>query len=326
MKKLLPATFLVSAAFAASAPVREVHSECPALSGLPVCHFRDGYMFQFDTLVNRVIRVYAPDGHFTVNLPIQLPGASVTWPTDVAVDFDGTFVAGAFGGDGDIRHVTQFRVAMFDSNGIQTGVIDTKTFSPNHVAIAEDHSIRVLGAQNGLRNKQDYMVVRKYTRAGELVGSYLPRSTFPAGLEPGGASVPATLMAAGNRIAVVAFSGKVGNLLELIELDTEENVIGRMRSDNQSSMNFALTTDGHLYGWTNVKGAGSTLYLFDVKAGTLTSMGGPESLGWLMGADGEDLVFRVRGEEGQTKAGWFLQPEAQDAGRKPGGTEAPPHD
>jgi hypothetical protein len=133
-------------------------------------------------------------------------------------------------------------------------------------------------------------------------------------------------MAAGNRIAVVAFSGKVGNLLELIELDTEENVIGRMRSDNQSSMNFALTTDGHLYGWTNVKGAGSTLYLFDVKAGTLTSMGGPESLGWLMGADGEDLVFRVRGEEGQTKAGWFLQPEAQDAGRKPGGTEAPPHD
>ncbi len=307
MKKLLPATFLVSAAFAASAPVREVHSECPALSGLPVCHFRDGYMFQFDTLVNRVIRVYAPDGHFTVNLPIQLPGASVTWPTDVAVDFDGTFVAGAFGGDGDIRHVTQFRVAMFDSNGIQTGVIDTKTFSPNHVAIAEDHSIRVLGAQNGLRNKQDYMVVRKYTRAGELVGSYLPRSTFPAGLEPGGQGVPPNVMAAGNRIALVAFSGNVGNLLELIELDGDGNVLARMRSDHEGGKTFALTTDGNFYGR---RSKAADLVLFDVAAGTSKTFDAPQPTGWLMGADGENLVYRIPGEEGLTAAGWFNQPAA----------------
>ena len=310
MKMLLAATFAV-AAFGANAPVREVQSECPALANQPVCHFRNGYMFQFDTVVNRVIRVYAPDGRFTVNLPIQLPGASVSWPHDVAVDSDGTFVAGAFGGDGDIRHVTQFGVAMFDANGIQTGVIDTKNFSPNHVAIDADHSIWVLGSQ-GRRSgepQQDYMILRKYTRDGKLAGSFLPRSTFPAGLEPGGASVPATLMAAGNRIAVVAFSGKVGNLLEVIELDTEGNVLGRMRSDNQAR-DFALTTDGHLYGWTIVKDAGPTLYLFDVKAGTLTSVGSPQSVGWLMGADGENLVFRVIGEEGQTKAGWFLQPAA----------------
>lgn len=120
--------------------------------------------------------------------------------------------------------------------------------------------------------------------------------------------MPATLMAAGNRIAVVAFSGTVGNLLEVIELDGDGNVLGRMRSDTQNSMNFALTTDEHIYGWTHVRDAGPTLYLLDVKAGTLTSTGSPESVGWLMGADGEDLVFRVRGEEGQTKAGWFLQP------------------
>jgi len=306
MKILLSTTFFVSAALAASVPVHEVQSECPALGNQPVCHFRNGYMFQFDTLVNRVIRVYAPDGHFTVNLPIQLPGASVTWPTDVAVDSDGTFVAGAFGGDGDIRHVTQFGVAMFDSNGIQTGVIDTKNFSPNHVAIAEDHSIWVLGAQNGPRNKPDYMVLRKYTRAGESVGSYLPRSTFPAGLEPGSGSVPATLMAAGNRIAVVTFSGNVGNLLELIQLDGDGNVLGRMRSDHEGNSTFALTTDGNFYGRRSGKAA--ALVLFDVAAGTSKTLDAPQAIGWLMGADGENLVYRIPGEEGLTAAGWFNQP------------------
>jgi hypothetical protein len=234
----------------------------------------------------------------------------VSWPYDVAVDADGTFAASAGGGDGDVRHVTQFGVAMFDANGIQTGVIDTKNFSPNHVAIAGDHSIWVLGSQSGPRNKQDYTILRKYTRDGKLAGSYLPRSTFPAGLEPGGASVPATVMAAGNRIAVVAFSGNVGNRLELIELDGDGNVLGWMRSDNQNSINFALTTDGHLYGWYGLGSAKSNLFLFDVAAGTLTSMDAPQSVGWLMGADEESLVFRMRGEEGQTKAGWFNQPGA----------------
>jgi hypothetical protein len=36
MKTILAAALFVSAVFAASAPVREVQSECPALSGQPV--------------------------------------------------------------------------------------------------------------------------------------------------------------------------------------------------------------------------------------------------------------------------------------------------
>jgi hypothetical protein len=319
MKMLLTAALFVNAALAAGAPIREVQSECPAVANQPVCQFRNGYMFQFDTVVNRVIRVYAPDGRFTVNLPLQLPGASVSWPRDVAVDSDGTFVAGAFGGEGDVRHPGQFGVAMFDANGIQTAVIDTKNFSPNHVTIAADHSIWVMGSQarGPGEPRQDYMILRKYTRDGKPAGSYLPRSTFPAGLEPGEASAPATLMAAGNRIAVVAFSGKVGNLLELIELDTDGNVLGRMRSDNQNGMNYALTTDGHFFGFGH---RSAELLLFDVAAGTLTSMDVPPSVGSLMGGDGENLVYRIRGEEGQTKAGWFNQPAVPAVANSASGT------
>jgi hypothetical protein len=81
-----------------------------------------------------------------------------------------------------------------------------------------------------------------------------------------------------------------------------------MRSDGAGARNFGLTKDGHFYGWSRVKDAGSNLLLFDVAAGTLTSMGAPQSAGWLMGADGDDLVFRVPGAEGQTTARWFNQP------------------
>jgi hypothetical protein len=216
-------------------------------------------MLRFDSSFDRVIRVYGPDGHFRLNLPIQLPDVPITWANDVAVDIDGTFVAGASGGDGDIRHgVSKSGLAMFDANGLQTEFIDTGKFWPNHIAIAPDHSIWVLGAQS--RSKDDYNVVRRYSRAGELLGSYLPRSTFPAGLEPGGAGVGPTIMAAGEKIAVVAFSGVIGNLLELVELDGSGSVLGRMRSDKQRVDFYGLTDDGSFYGGTN-----GMLLRFDVR-------------------------------------------------------------
>jgi len=317
MKTLLSAALFASAALAAGDPVREVQSECPALSGHEICRFRNGYMFQFDHAVNSVIRVYAPDGRFTLNLPLRLPGAGVAWPYDVAVDSDGSFVVGAVGGDGGARYVTQRGVIMLDSNGIQTGVIDTKDFWPNHVAIAEDHSIWVLGSEDKSRNRPDYMILRKYNRAGDLVSSYLPRSTFPAGLEPGSPSVPATLMAAGNRIAVIAFSGRIGDLLELIQLDVDGNVIGRMRADHLHDVDFALTTDAHLYARSG-GGAARSVLLFDVAAGTSKSLDAPPDTGWLMGADQETLVYCIRGEEGQTKAGWFTQPAADSTAANSG--------
>jgi hypothetical protein len=34
----------------------------------------------------------------------------------------------------------------------------------------------------------------------------------------------------------------------------------------------------------------------------------PQSVGWLMGADGENLVYCIPGEEGLTGAAWFNQP------------------
>ena len=279
-------------------------SECPEPGGVPICEYRSGYMLKFDRDFDRVIRVFGPDGRFRLNLPIQMPDVPVTWANDVAVDSDGTFVAGASGGEGDSRHgLAKSGLVMFDANGLQTAFIDTGKFWPNHVAIAPDHAIWVLGSQS--RSKEDYNVVRKYSRAGELLGSYLPRSTFPAGLEPGGSSVPATIMAAGDRVAVVVFSGMNGTLRELVTLDGSGNLLGRMRSDKQRVQFYALTSDGVFYGGRN-----GILLRFDAAKGATSAVEAPARQYCLTGADGVNLVFRTHTKDGLLETLELAQPSA----------------
>jgi hypothetical protein len=311
MKMLLVATLFVSGVFATDGPVREVQSECFEPSGQPICVFRNGYLFKFSAQFDRVMRVYAPDGHFALNVPIYLPGADSAWAEDVAVDSDGKFVVAAAGttsGTTGDRH----GLVMLDSNGLQTSFIDTKAFGPGHLAIASDHSIWVLGSRGRSKKGEDYMILRKYSRHGELQGSYLPRSTFAQGTEPGSAGIFESVMTAENRVVVVAVSGQNSSLRELIELDGNGNVLGRMRSDHDGVMQFAFTTDGHLYGWRCVRETKCvpTLALFDVAAGSSKNLDTLQPFFSLLGADGEDLVYRIPGGDERVKAAWFEQPSA----------------
>jgi hypothetical protein len=212
-------------------------------------------------------------------------------------------VIGAGGSRSDIRHVNDAGLAMFDSDGIQTGFVDTKKFWPSHVSIAPDHSIWVLGEELYSKNAADYMVVRKYSRDGQLLGSFLPRSTFPAGLEPGGSAPYTSIMTAGDKIAVVALSGMVGNLRELIELDDSGNVLGRMRSDKLPVMFYALTSDGGFYG-----GANTFLFRFNVAKGVTTTVQAPAKEYCLVGANGVNLVYRTRVKDGQPATMELPQP------------------
>jgi hypothetical protein len=308
MKRLLAAALCVSAAFAASGPVREVQSECSALFGQPICVFRNGYLFKFD----RVMKVYAPDGHFALNAPIYLPGADSAWAEDVGVDSDGTFVVAASGTTGGDLKAKRHGLLMLDSSGVQTTFVDTTAFRPGHVAVAPDHSIWVLGSRERSKKGEDYMSLRKYSRLGELKGSYLPRSTFAHGMEPGSAGIFEAVMAAENRIVVVAVSGNNSSFRELIELDGNGNVLGRMRSDHDGVMQFALTADGHLYGWGcgGAKTCVSTLMLFNIAASSWTSLDTLRPNFSLIGADGADLVYRIPGGDERVKAAWFEQPAA----------------
>jgi hypothetical protein len=310
MKFLLALAFAATA-FAADNPIRTVNSDCPAISNQPICEFRAGYLMRFSYSFDPVVRVYAPDGHFALNIPIYLPGADFAWAQDVAVDTDGSFIIGASGTvHGNLRE-TRHGLVFDDPNGLQTKVIDTKDWSPDHVAIAPDHSIWVLGAawSHPYPASGDYMIVRNYSRTGELLGSYVPRSTFPKGLEPGGPGSASALLASQDRIIVVAVSGNTSETRELIELDQDGKLLGRMPWDKRGASNFALTADAHLYWYGQRPEEG--IDQIDVPASTSNKLAVPAHVGYLMGADQNNLVFQVRGGPGNTAAGWFTQPAGQ---------------
>src|SRR6185312_1476085 len=263
--KLLMISLCLAAALPAATPIRELQTECPVISNQAICQFRGGRMFKFDTEVNRIMRVSAFDGQFNFAAPVRLPDAAVAWTYDVAVDPDGGFAVAALAGSGDIRDITKAGIVLLDAQGIQTGSIDTGNFRPTHIAIAEDRSIWALGYQPRAI-VGDYNIVRKYSPGGVLLGSYLPRSSFPRGVDPAGAFASGRVLAAGGRIAVVALSGMKGTEREVIELDSNGALLGRMRIDGDRSREFALTEDGNLYGWYRSPAAGATLKLFDARA------------------------------------------------------------
>src|SRR5579859_6048211 len=80
-------------------------------------------------------------------------------------------------------------IVVLDRDGRQEQFIDTGRYMPNALCFAQDHSIwtigMLFGPHDGDVRGSDYSLVRHYSRAGEELGSYLARSSFPPGLSPG---------------------------------------------------------------------------------------------------------------------------------------------
>jgi hypothetical protein len=311
MRILVAAAVILQAAFAANVPQpppqREVATDCPLIAGTPVPEFRGGRVFRFDD----TLMACAPDGTFAFHAPIQLPGAASVIVNDVGVDPDGTFVVAAAGRqDG---RPSSHGLVMLDGHGIQTGFIDTKEFVPSHVAVADDHSIWVLGFRNRkpAPSGEDYMILRRYSREGVAVGGYLPRSTFPAGLEPGAPGSPTALMVAHDSIAVVAVAGNTSAHREIVMLDYARGELGRMPlldEPRAKVVSFALTSDGQLYGWRQSRAEGLSVLRFDVAAKTWKGVDPPGACYTLIGADGESLVYRDHSpQDGKVHLAWFAK-------------------
>jgi len=130
-----------------------------------------------------------PDGTFAFNKNIELPGGIQPVVRDLDFDTGGSaaVAASAQGSSGFILGILRL-----DRTGRQTGFIDTGRYCPASIAIASDPSIWTLGWQIAADrppypDRQDYMIVRRYSTDGREDKGFLPRSSFPAGLEPGSA-------------------------------------------------------------------------------------------------------------------------------------------
>ena len=108
-------------------------------------------------------------------------------------------------------------IELRDAFGNLLQSINTGRYIPEHLAFGEDHTIWSLGLQTDATklvypDRQDYMILRHYSREGKDMGAYLPRSLFPAGLEPGSIGWQnRAITVTRDRVGVQVYSGNPGN-------------------------------------------------------------------------------------------------------------------
>ncbi len=273
---------------AASDPVREVTSLAARAGNQLVPAFYNGYIYWVGLAGDdSQLTIYAPDGHLAFCFETQNGVVE-----NIALDTDGS-VAVAW------QSQKSAGIDFRDSAGTLTRTIQTGRYVATHLAFAEDYSLWSLGwqrdAADGTRaDRRDYMTVRKYGPDGKESGAYLPRSSFPPGLEPGMPSWQRSnsIVVAHDRVGLWADSGDNDGKTEWVELDLTGVLLGRWRLDEFSySPRVAPTTDGHLFVQDqDSKTHAHRLYKLDRASSAWQEVDAPPS-GRMEGADGNALVF-----------------------------------
>ncbi len=308
-RMLLPLTFCIAGVFAGTEPVREVISQANLVGNQLIPRFYNGYVYYLGEGRPSQLRLYAPDGHLVLATDLQEPGGPPPNLTGLAIDTDGTIAVSY----ADVDHVNRGGIEFLDSTGKRTGGIDTQNYLPGNLCYAGDHSLWSFGAQQdkdnpGRADRQDYMLVRKYS-GGKQAAAYLPRSGFPAGLEPGSDSwQEMRITVTHDRAGVLAWR-ETSEDLEWVELDLNGKLTGRWKFSGRSEPSFAFTSDNHLYALRRDRGAKlRQLAVFDRASSAWKDVEAPMD-GGLYGADGDELVF-AGWENGPMHLRWFKQPAA----------------
>jgi len=298
MRRLLPLLVLICSAIA-SAQVRDVYYQgyLTPLNIMP--SFDRGYLVVYDT--DHRTDVFGPDGALLYRATVRVPGAGWAEILNGAVDSDGTLAlavevaspAGAEEGGG---------IVLFDRSGAQIRYFETKDFLPTQVDFGPDHAIWAIGWLGNERGPtEDYSILRKYARDGRELGRFLPRSSFPAPddhrREP--MILPDIglwqLRVAGNRVEAALYRART-----LVETDLNGREIGRWDM-SPGERPYAITANGQVWGKE-----GNQLRIFDRSAGMWRPVTFTLPNARLIGAEGNDLVFKLR--DGTETLRWMPAP------------------
>jgi hypothetical protein len=249
---------------------------------------------------------YGPDGKLAYDGTIEVPGGIQPIVRDVDFDSEGraAVAVSATGGASGFLH----GILLLDRAGRQTRFVNTGFYVPAHIAAASDYSIWTLGWQMDPTHppfpvRPDYMIVRHMAPDGTELGAYLPRSLFPAGIEPGISGAGPQIAVTGDRVGILAYSGKTGAHSEWVELDLNGNVLLRSRTDDLTSRvdAVAFTADDHVY----LSGNRGEFYTLDHSSNKWVSVQRQGEV--LLGVDGTRLVYRQRAMR-PIQLQWFDQP------------------
>jgi hypothetical protein len=267
--------------------------------------FDKGYVVRWDDPDYFKNSLYGPDGQRMYEIAFNAPDSTRTEILSTAVDTDGV-LAVAYEARG--KH-SAGGIALLDHAGKVIRFIQTGEYVPSQVCFAPDHSIWMYG-QVWPRVERDYLVFRKYSRDGQQLGAFQPRSALPAwegaGIDmlTGPLLGGAELLASKDRIGAVLRTG--GQKLVWMELDFAGNRQGQWEIDSMKWSPRVFTAGGALYGtkWEDHVIAGTAL--FDKASQTWERVRGvPENISPL-GSDGEELIYRVQTDPPLNYLGWFL--------------------
>ncbi len=288
----LPAFFFalaLSCGVCCGAQQRDVTYQGPLTPNNITPTFEKGYLLVYDY---PRVHVYAADGSPLCSIAPEADPARI-FPRiqNAGADVDGTLAAAIEYRKGDDRGGG---IAVFDNSGKQLQFFDTGKYLPTQVSFADDHTIWTLGWRHGKASHEDYFILRNYSQNGEELGAFLPRSSFEHDPEPVGPMTGAwQLRVTGERIGALFYESSIlqpGQQLPpmlWVELDLKGKELGRWEMGGTYAPR-AFTRSGALYR------TGGGLSLFDRSAKTWRRVADAPS-GELLGADGNDLVFREAG-------------------------------
>jgi hypothetical protein len=278
MRSLLLFCALAFPAIAASASGEvAIQGDLAPLNIAPT--FEHGYLAVYE---EADLAVYAPDGSLAMR--IAQPDGGRFGCTDM--DPDGSVVATVTGWG---HYPKTGSIALFKPDGSPAGQIVTSPYLPSQVSFAPDHSLWTLGTEDPRATGEppaDYFLLRHYSRAGELLGQFLPRSSFPADSEPVhlGEGFHMLRVANGRVGAVLNGAGERRSRNLWLEVDLNGAEIGRWDAIRVA----AITDSGVVY--TQIGKQVSTL---DHASGSWKPV--QLSDDFLLGAEGNTLVFLERG-------------------------------
>ena len=238
------------------------------------------------------VSLYAPDGRKVFEATVRTPAGSSIGPMDAALDTDGTVAVGAgnfYGG----------AIVLLDASGKQIRFTSTGRYMPARICFDQEHTIWAFGSQRDLvkndsEDREDYFMVRRFSKDGKELGSFLLRSGFPGWANPFGAHRGLwQVRAADGKIGALAYPGHEGYQPEWVELDLAGNLIGRWNLGPRLYGGRAYTADGRLYARKLDEKKRARLFLFDRTSSSWIPVDDDLTVapGLLLGADGNDLVF-----------------------------------
>jgi hypothetical protein len=288
-------------AAAADAPIRQVNSQAVETSGMLIPAFFKGYIYWAGR--DNPLTIYTPEGN-------QAPYIAAPQGTALAIaaDTDGALAVAW-------RSETTGGIDWHDPSGALVRTIQTGRYRPTHLSFGEDHSLWSLGWQTDAANPHmpdhsDYMIVRRFLPGGQQAGAYLPRSSFPRGLEPGDESWQRSncITVTSDRVGLWVNSGMVGAKTEWVEMDLDGKLTGRWRLDPFFyEIRVALTADGHVFVHHAEPDAKSYTLLTLDRASSTWQPVRPAPNGDLVGADGDALIFADYGG-GPIHLSWYRHP------------------